>query len=268
MTNSLERIFDGLIDALQSSVIPAIQDESARSQAYGVLDMLRNLKPRVEWALGPLQDDVAQQLASIARIAALAAIHRFEWRGTPLEALGPGVDESSAASREIAFWEELLDRWAFRPYPMLEWAISWLKAHRPVAPRVSLVHGDYRTGNFLERDGRITAILDWELVHLGDPIEDLGWVCMRSFRGRSPYMCHLIERPRLYERYEALSGVPVDPAAVRFYEAFGTFKLAVIHVGAARCFEDGRFRDLRMAALGVHLPRLIMQVEGTIEGKT
>jgi hypothetical protein len=71
MTNSLERIFDGIIDALQSSVIPAIQDESARSQAYGVLDMMRNLKPRVEWALGPLQDDVAQQLALIARIAAL-----------------------------------------------------------------------------------------------------------------------------------------------------------------------------------------------------
>ena len=68
------------------------------------------------------------------------------------------------------------------------------------------VHGDYRTGNFLESGGRITAILDWELVHLGDPLEDLGWVCMRSFRGRSPYMCHLIERPRLYERYEELSG--------------------------------------------------------------
>lgn len=201
-------------------------------------------------------------------VAALAAIHRFEWRGTPLETLGAGVDEASAPSREITFWEELLDRWSFRPYPMLEWAISWLKAHRPVAPRISLVHGDYRTGNFLEKSGRITAILDWELVHLGDPLEDLGWVCMRSFRGRSPYMCHLIERPRLYERYEALTGIPVDPAAITFYEAFGTFKLAVIHVGAARCFEDGRFRDLRMAALGVHLPRLIMQIEGAIEGKT
>ena len=71
MTNSLERIFDGVIDALQSRVIPKIQDESARSQAYGALDMLRNLKPRVEWALGPLQDDVTQQLALVARIAAL-----------------------------------------------------------------------------------------------------------------------------------------------------------------------------------------------------
>ncbi len=72
MTNSLERIFDGVIEALQSKVIPKIQDESARSQAYGALDMLRNLKPRVEWALGPLQDDVAQQLVLVERIATLA----------------------------------------------------------------------------------------------------------------------------------------------------------------------------------------------------
>ena len=78
----------------------------------------------------------------------------------------------------------------------------------------------------------------------------------------------LIERPRLYERYEELAGIPVPPAAVQFYEAFGTFKLAVIHVGASRCFEDGRFKDLRLATMGVHLPRLALQLEATIEGKT
>jgi hypothetical protein len=72
MTNSLERIFDGLIEALQSRVIPRIQDEFARGQAYGALDMLRNLKPRVEWAAGPLHDDVAAEVALVERIAALA----------------------------------------------------------------------------------------------------------------------------------------------------------------------------------------------------
>jgi aminoglycoside phosphotransferase (APT) family kinase protein len=211
----------------------------------------------------PVREALAEQF-----VAALAALHRFEWRGTTLESLGPGVDERSAASLQIAFWEALLARWAFRPYPMLEWTLSWLKGHLPTASQVAVVHGDYRTGNFLESGGRITAILDWELVHLGDPLEDLGWICMRSFRGPSPYMCHLIERARLYERYEELSGLPVPPAVVQFYEAFGTFKLAVIHVGAARCFEDGRFKDLRLAALGVHLPRLMLQIEATIEGRT
>lgn len=211
----------------------------------------------------PLRQTLAEQF-----VAALAALHRFDWRGTSLAALGEGIDECSAAAEQVVFWEALLRRWAFRPYPMLEWAISWLKEHCPIAPRVGVVHGDYRTGNFLESGGRITAILDWELVHLGDPLEDIGWACMRSFRGRSPYMCHLIERERLYERYEELSAIHVSPAAVRFYEALGTFKLAVIHVGAARCFEDGRFKDLRLAAMGVHVPRLLLQLEAAIEGKT
>ena len=210
----------------------------------------------------PVRESLAEQF-----VGALAALHRFDWRGTALEKLGTPPDERSAAAEQLAFWEELLARWAFRPYPMLDWALSWLKAHQPVAPRVTVVHGDYRTGNFLESNGKITAILDWELVHIGDPQEDLGWICMRSFRGRSPYMCHLFERDRLYERYEELSGIKVSRTGVQFYEALGTFKLAVIHVAAARCFEDGRFKDLRLAALGVHLPRLILQIESTIEAK-
>ncbi len=71
MTNSLQRIFDGIIDVLHSRVIPKIHDESARSQAYGALDMLRNLKPRVEWAVGPMRDDVVAELSLCGRIAAL-----------------------------------------------------------------------------------------------------------------------------------------------------------------------------------------------------
>ena len=73
MTNSLERIFDGMIDVLQSRVIPRIEDEFARGQAYGALDMLRNLKPRVEWAVGPLRDDVAAEQRLAERIEALFA---------------------------------------------------------------------------------------------------------------------------------------------------------------------------------------------------
>jgi hypothetical protein len=72
MTNSLARIFDGIIEALEARVIPKIADEPTRGQAYGALDMLRNLKPRVEWAVGPLRDDVAAELALVERIAALA----------------------------------------------------------------------------------------------------------------------------------------------------------------------------------------------------
>ena len=210
--------------------------------------------------------DVRESLAE-QFVAALARLHRFEWRGTALERLG-AVDERSAPRVAIEFWEECLGRWAIGAHPILEWGLAWLRDHATPAPRVSVVHGDYRTGNFLEQNGKLTAILDWELVHLGDPIEDLGWICLRSFRGRSPYMCHLIERDRLLARYEELAGISAPPERVRFWEAFGTMKLAVIHVGAARCFEDGAYDDLRLGVLGVHLPRLCLQLEAVIGGKS
>ena len=62
---------------------------------------------------------------------------------------------------------------------MLEWAAIWLSEHAPGALSSGIVHGDFRIGNFLVDEGHITAILDWELVRLGDPVEDLGWICMR-----------------------------------------------------------------------------------------
>jgi hypothetical protein len=115
MTNSLERIFDGIIDALQSSVIPAIEDESARSQAYGVLDMLRNLKPRVEWSLGPLHDDVSQQLTLIARIAALTE------RVTPAPPAAP-VDAALPPRLTSAEVEPMRDRLDEYLCEVLRWA--------------------------------------------------------------------------------------------------------------------------------------------------
>ena len=148
---------------------------------------------------------------------------------------------------------------------MLEWAGIWFRANAPKASRISVVHGDYRIGNFLLDHGKITAILDWELVHLGDPLEDLGWVCLQAWRGRSPNMCHFFPREELYERYETLTGRPLDQAAVRYWEAFGTFKLAVMHLGATHCYEARGFNDLRMAGMGAQIPRMLLQLETALE---
>jgi hypothetical protein len=98
MTNSLERIFDGIIDVLHSRVIPKIQEESVRGQAYGALDMLRNLKPRVEWAVGPLHDDVAEGLSLVERIAAL--LEDAEPAPPPAQAERPATSRLTAAELE------------------------------------------------------------------------------------------------------------------------------------------------------------------------
>ena len=214
------------------------------------------------------QDFSDEERAGLATqfVNALVALHKFEWRGTPIEASCTVVNERNAAAQQIDFWQELLTRSGVRRFPAVAWALAWLRANQPVAPKVSIIHGDYRIGNFLEQAGRITAILDWELVHLGDPHEDLGFVCLRTFRGGTPYMCRLITREDLYQRYSELSGFQVDPDAVHYYEVFNNFKLVAIHAAAAGCFEAGQFNDLRMPAMGAQMPRLLLQLEKMIEG--
>jgi aminoglycoside phosphotransferase (APT) family kinase protein len=93
------------------------------------------------------------------------------------------MTSDNAALRQLEFWQGRFERWALRPHPMAHRAFAWLRRSPPKASRVAIVHGDCRLGNFLERNDRITAILDWELVHLGDPIEDLGWAFLPQYRG-------------------------------------------------------------------------------------
>jgi len=134
----------------------------------------------------PLEEGLRIRLAN-QFIDCLAALHRADWRGQPIAAMAGDVDEDNAALRSVQTWEALIRRWQMRPYPLADWGLRWLKSHCPRAPRVTIVHGDYRTGNFLQQDGAITAILDWELVHLGDPHEDLAWASMPMYKGGTPY---------------------------------------------------------------------------------
>ncbi|MCL4697149.1 MAG: phosphotransferase family protein [Burkholderiaceae bacterium] len=205
-------------------------------------------------------------------IDALAALHRLDWRDQPIAAMATTattadgtITPENAAHHAVQAYKRLIDRWAMRPYPLAEWGIRWLEQHCPVAPRVTVVHGDYRTGNFLEHDGRISAILDGELVHLGDPHEDLAWVSMPMYKGGSPYLCRLCEPEWFYERWAAQSGIAVNMASVRYYQVFSLLKLAATHMAAARCFEEGRFNDLRMPAMGSQVATCLRQMDKLIE---
>jgi aminoglycoside phosphotransferase (APT) family kinase protein len=95
----------------------------------------------------------------------------------PLAAVVPTPPLDGCWRRELDHWEALIDKDAAEPLPITRAAIRWLRAHPPPpAQRLSIVHGDYRTGNFLYDDeGEIHGVLDWEMAHLGDPLEDLGW---------------------------------------------------------------------------------------------
>jgi aminoglycoside phosphotransferase (APT) family kinase protein len=258
--------------ALASSDVPAprvhwfCDDDEAFGAPFFICDFVPGDAP-IPWTHdgGPAFDEPTRRNLAEQFVSALAALHRFEWKGSEVEDIGGSTDVRRAAAEQIDIWEANLAHWSRAREPMLEWAAIWLREHAPVAPRISIVHGDFRIGNFLVDADRITAILDWELVRLGDPLEDLGWICMQAWRGRSPYMCHLFTRDELLDRYNALTGFAVDASGVRYWEAFGTYKLAVMHYGAQHCFETRGYNDMRMAGMSAQIPRVLLQVESAME---
>ena len=179
--------------------------------------------------------------------------------------MADGISTGNAAMKQVLLWERSIAHWATRSFPLLEWAARWLKEHCPQAPRIAIVHGDYSTGNFLEQDGRITAILDWELAHLGDPHEDIGWACLPMYMGGSKLICRLLTQDEFFARYERAVGFAVNVQSVLYYKAFSLYKLAGTHIAASRCFEDGLFNDMRMPAMGSQIPTCLRQLEKTIE---
>jgi len=194
---------------------------------------------------------------------ALARIHSLDWRSLGLDFLGVPEDLGACALAEIQRWEQVIDADSLEPQPVLRGAFRWLRNHLPPpAQRITLVHADYRTGNFLcTPEGEIKGILDWEMAHLGDPLEDVAWACIRPWRWLgNELISGLMERPDFYRAYQEMSGLRVDEDAIRFYEVLGNIKLAAIFVTGARSFSDGRTRNPMMAFLGRNIRRLELEV--------
>jgi len=190
----------------------------------------------------------------------LGALHAFDWRPTPLAAWAEGLTLENTARRETRRWAEEAGYPGAPLPPTLHHAMRWLEANAPIAERIVVVHGDYRVGNFLRQDGRITAILDWELVHLGDPHEDLAWAGLRAFSPGSTRVGGLVDREVFHARYRTRSGFSIDPRKLRYYEVLMQFKSASMLLGATRRVQEGRARDVRMAAMGFQLAPTLMEM--------
>jgi aminoglycoside phosphotransferase (APT) family kinase protein len=167
----------------------------------------------------------------------LARIHGFaDSSGTGfLPSFGrPREGTTEAAEWALGWWRRVWDDDALEDHPMIEVAFDWLEENAPVADRVSLLHGDYRTGNFLfdPETNRMTAVLDWELSHFGDRHEDLGWTLARIYSVRdadgTDLVCGLAPREWLFRRYEERTGQEVDRGRLFFYEVLNELKIAVI----------------------------------------
>ncbi|WP_373288347.1 phosphotransferase family protein [Chelatococcus reniformis] len=126
--------------------------------------------------------------------------------------------------------------------PVFELAFAWLADRCPddkVAP--VLVHGDFRNGNLIIGPDGIRAVLDWEVTHLGDPMEDLGWLCVNSWRfgALDKPAGGFGSREELFAGYEAAGGASVDPERVRFWEALGSLRWGISCTGMTATFRAG-----------------------------
>ncbi len=196
-------------------------------------------KPEFERARGELTGQLGE---------ALARIHSVDPAKLDGVLSDPGPDPALA---QIEQWESQLDEIG-EPLPAVELGLRWLRANAPEPVGPHLVHGDFRLGNFIVDEDGLAAVIDWELAHLGDPAEDVGWLCIRSWRFGSDD--HPVAGVGAMEEfataYESAGGAPLDPDRVRYWEAFGNVKWAVICARQANDHLTGVRRSHELASLG------------------
>ena len=160
--------------------------------------------------------------------------------------LVPGL----AHEDQLARWVDVL-RLADSPVPTFDWALRYLLKERPPQNDPTLVHGDFRLGNLIVGSDGVRAVLDWELVHLGDPLEDLGWLCARPWRFRGPEpVGGMGTYDKLIDAYERETGVTVDPDELRWWEVFATLRWGIICLLQAARHLSGSERSVELATIG------------------
>ena len=260
--NDLE--FD-LYTALEGSGIPVPKvhwierDGAALDRPFFIMSRLPGATDARTLVTSPayagVRSEIARQKAEI-----LANIHAVDIARLP--SLERPSSPAASALHEVEKWERTMRQDALEPQPVLELAFHWLKRPLPPPPaRLVLVHGDYRTGNFLYDQTGITGILDWEMAHAGDPIEDLGWVVIKSWRwagdNRVGGLCSREEFVRLYE---GAGGVKVDAAALKFWEIFSNVKFAIIFITGTKAIVQGKTPDLLLALTAFINPGLEVEL--------
>lgn len=185
--------------------------------------------------LGTHLPDVLRAKLAPQFVSHLARIHRFDYRQADLNAFDVPEPGTQCAEWGINWWERVWEEDSDEDVPLMRLAAGWLRRNMPALDRPSVVHADYRLGNFLftEDDGQITAWLDWELGRIGDRHQDLAWTTSRAFGSMSPdgktfLVCGMMPEDAFFEAYEQTSGLSVDPRAVHWYKVYNDYMMTVL----------------------------------------
>ena len=197
--------------------------------AGGVSGIGTNFGPRLRKLLAP------------QFVEHLARIHTFEHEHSSLDSFSrPPIDSPESAqmqiNRTLRVWEE--DRG--EEFALMDVAANWLARNVPLLDRASVIHGDYRAGNFLfdEASGQVTAVLDWERAYIGDRHRDLAWSTARVIGhmaedGKTYLICGLMPIEEFHDRYQQSSGLKIDPVKLQFYEVLNRYQQVTTVLGTA-----------------------------------
>lgn len=224
------------------------QDESHLGGAFFIMERILDVDSNTRRILEPDYADAKPKLAR-EMYEILGAIHTFDWQDTEIAALAEQPTVENSWRRELDYWEDMINRNEIHPQPIARGAIRWLRNNPPPpAQRVSVVHGDYRVGNFLYTKDGIKGIVDWEMAHLGDPLEDLAWSFMELWRwGGTGLMGGIITREDAIKAYEESSGLKVDREALNWWEVFSGVKGQGIWLTGAKSFHTGGTQEMIIA---------------------
>ncbi len=162
-------------------------------------------------------------------------------------------DAVSTAAVQLTYWQGVINDDEIHPQPIAQAAIRWLAANLPPpAQKISIVHGDYRTGNFLFNEhAEITAILDWEMCHLGDPLEDLAWSLDPLWSGEDLELAgKLIPHGQAIQTWCEASGLSCNEEALKWWRIFASVKAVAIWISSSENFEKGEGKDSILAMAG------------------
>jgi aminoglycoside phosphotransferase (APT) family kinase protein len=195
-------------------------------------------------ALDPAFPAIAERLGR-----QLALIHTIRSPQSGLAFLAPY--EKVGPAQQIGRFRTYLDRHP-TPRPVLEWGMRWLETHIPPPAEPVLCHHDFRTGNYMLDGAALTAILDWEFAGWGDPHEDIGWFCCKSWRFArlDREAGGIADRTPFYRGYESESGRSIDERRVRFCEVLANLRWAIIALEQTDRYMIGGERDLDLALTG------------------
>jgi len=206
----------------------------------------------------------------------LADLALASWDESLLTAFDiPRPASNEAALQGVNWWQRVWEEDRIKPVPLMTATAEWLRQNAPVTDRISILHGDYRSGNFLFdlESGDITALLDWELVRFGDRHEDLAYGLNPLYYTWSPEGVKLcggfLPREEYLARYEARSGLKVDLARLEYYEIFTYWKSVVITLASsARCVVGRKtHQDILVGMSYMIAPTLFQLLCNAMRGK-